>query len=90
MRDKKVNEEAEREPLYFSHKTQRITIRSYLLEKGDWVPKAWINTSAHREHQGQLIVDDVDHPLPTKDAADAVAKKLAIEWIDSQFPSVAD
>jgi hypothetical protein len=29
-------------------------------------------------------------PLSTKEAADAVAKKLAIEWIDLQFPSAAD
>lgn len=82
--------DAKREPVYIKHKTQRITIMSYLLGTGDWVPKAWVNSCAGSEHPGQPVVDDVDHPLPTQDAADAVAKKLAIEWIDSQFPSAGD
>jgi hypothetical protein len=81
---------AKREPLFIKHKTQRITIMSYLLATGDWVPKAWVNDAAESEHPGQPVVDDVDHPLPTQEAADAVAKKRAIEWIDSQFPSAAD
>ncbi len=89
MPNEDVNE-AKREPLYIKHKTQRITILSYLLATGDWVPKAWVNSCVGSEHPGQPVVDDVDHPLPTQDAADAVAKKLAIEWIDSQFPSAAD
>ncbi len=63
---------------------------SYLLAKGGWVPKAWVNSSPENREQGQPVVDDLDHPLPTKDAADTVAKKMAIEWIDSQFPSAAD
>ncbi len=89
MPNEDVNE-AKREPLYIKHKTQRITIMSYLLATGDWVPKAWVNSCVGNEHPGQPVVDDVDQPLPTQDAADAVAKKLAIEWIDSQFPSAAD
>ena len=89
MPNEDVNK-AKREPLYIKHKTQRITIMSYLLATGDWVPKAWVNSSVGSEHPGQPVVNDVDHPLPTQDAANAVAKKLAIEWIDSQFPSAAD
>ncbi|MBA3754442.1 MAG: hypothetical protein H0X01_09970 [Nitrospira sp.] len=54
------------------------------------MPKAWVNSSPEDKEQGQPVVDDLHHPLPTKDAADAVAKKLAIEWIDLQFPSAAD
>lgn len=82
--------EAKREPVYIKHKTQRITIMSYLLASGEWVPKAWVSASAQGDHPGQPVVDEVNHPLPTQDAADAVAKKLAIEWIESQFPAVAD
>ena len=75
---------------YFSHNTHRITVMSYLLVKGGWVPKAWLNSSPENLEQGRPIVDDVEHPLPTKDAADAAAKKLAIEWIDAQSVSAAD
>ncbi len=85
-----MEDEAKSDPLYISHKTQRITVMSYLLAKGGWVPKAWVNSSPENREQGQPVVDDLDHPLPTKDAADTVAKKMAIEWIDSQFPSAAD
>ena len=74
-------------PVYFSHKTHRVTVKSYLLAKGGWAPKAWLNSSPENHEQGHPIVDDLAHPLATKNAADAVAKKLAIEWIDSQFPS---
>jgi hypothetical protein len=77
-------------PLYLKHKTQRITIMSYLLATGEWVPKAWVNPVSESDHPGKRVVDAVDQPLPTREAADAVAKKLAIEWIDTQFPSATD
>ena len=44
--------------------------------------------SPEGEEPGQPIVDDVEHPLATREAADMVAKKKAIEWIDEvQYPS---
>ena len=89
MPNEDVNE-TKQEPLYFKHKTLEITVMSYLLVKGGWAPKAWVDSCVGGEHPGQPVVDDVDHPLPTKQAADAVAKKLAIEWIDAQFPSAGD
>lgn len=81
---------APQKPLYFKHKTQGITVLSYLVTTGGWAPKAWVNRDGGGEYSGQLVVDDGTHPLSTKDAADAVAKKMAIEWIDAQFPSAAD
>lgn len=35
--------------------------------------------------KAHLVKGDSGHPLPTKDAADAGAKKMVIEWIDLQF-----
>ena len=69
--------EAKREPLYIKHKTQRITIMSYLLASGDWVPKAWVSASTQGDHPGQPVVDDLDHPLPTQDAADARGQEIS-------------
>ena len=64
---------------------------SYLLAEGGWAPKAQINCCVGGDHLGQQqVVDAADHPLPTKEAADTVAKKLAIEWIDAQFPSATN
>lgn len=90
MRRKHLEYETKSGPLAFLHKTSRVTVTSYRLATGGWVPKAWVNSSPEDKEQGQPVVDDLHHPLPTKDAADAVAKKLAIEWIDLQFPSAAD
>ncbi len=83
--------EANQEPASFKHKTRNITLMSYLLAEGGWAPKAWISCCVGGDHPGQQqVVDATDHPLPTKEAADTVAKKLAIEWIDSQFPSATN
>ena len=43
MPNKDVNE-TKQEPLYFTHKTQGITAMSYLLAKGGWVYKEWVNS----------------------------------------------
>ena len=43
MPNKDVNE-TKQEPLYFKHKTQGITVMSYLLAKGGWVYKEWVNS----------------------------------------------
>ncbi len=82
--------EAHQEPPSFKHKTREISLMSYLLAEGSWAPKAWIKSSIDGEYAGEQVVDAADHPLPTKEAADTVAKKLAIEWIDSQFPSATN
>ena len=77
-----------REPLTVRHKACRITVLSYVLSDGRWVPKAWVMPSPEGEEPGQPIVDDIEHPLATREAADMVAKKKAIEWIDEvQYPS---
>ena len=54
------------------------------------MPKAIVNTPTDAARKGHLVKGDPARPLPTKDAADAVAKKMAIEWIDLQFPSAGD
>jgi hypothetical protein len=83
--------EANQEPPFFKHKTRKISLMSYLLAEGGWAPKAQINCCVGGDHLGQQqVVDAADHPLPTKEAADTVAKKLAIEWIDAQFPSATN
>ena len=72
------------------HKTCTINVISYLLAEGGWIPKAMVNQSTGTQEKGHPVTGDSNHPLPTKDAADAIAKKLAIEWIDSQFPSASN
>ncbi len=88
MRRERLEPESTREPLVVCHKTCRITILSYLLSDGRWVPKAWVSPSPETQERGQLVLDDVQHPLSTREAADRVAKKNAIVWIDeAQYPS---
>jgi hypothetical protein len=88
MRKNPLNPDSTREPVTVRHKTCRITILSYLLSDGRWVPKAWVSPSPESEEPGQPIVDDVEYPLATQEAADRVAKKKAIEWVDeTQYPS---
>ena len=78
---------SEGEPLAIRHKTCDITILSYQLTDGRWVPKALVTPSPENEERGQLVVDEVEHPLITRETADRVAKKKAIEWIDAaQYP----
>jgi hypothetical protein len=71
------------------HKTYTIRLMSYQRD-GEWVPLALVSRPGQREEEGHPVIEDVSLALRTRDAADAVAKKLAIEWIDSQFPSAAD
>lgn len=71
------------------HKTYTIRLMSYQ-RQGEWVPLALASSPGQREEEGHPISGEVSQALRTRDAADAVAKKLAIEWIDSQCPSVAD
>jgi hypothetical protein len=55
--------------------------------QGDWVPLALVSSPGQREEEGHPVTGDVSAALRSREAADAVAKKLALEWIDSQFPS---
>jgi hypothetical protein len=48
------------------------------------VPHALVVGSAEKEEEGHPVSGDLDHPFPTKEAADAVAKELAMEFIDSK------
>jgi len=57
---------------------------------GLWVPLATVYSSPDVAQNGHSVTGNPDDRLPTQEAADAVAKKMAIEWIDSQFPSAAD
>lgn len=87
--DEDVNE-ANQELVSFKHKTRKVSLMSYLLPEGGWAPKAWIESCVGGEYPGKQVVDAADHLFSTKEAADTVAKKLAIEWIDSQFPSATN
>lgn len=71
------------------HKIYRIRLMSYRRD-GQWVPHALVCSPGENEASGHPVTGDRQEPLPTKEAAEAVAKKLAIEWIDSQFTSAAD
>jgi hypothetical protein len=75
------------EPLTY-HKTHTIRVMSYRRD-GLWVPLATVYSSPDNEQNGHSVTGNPDDRLPTQEAADAVAKKLGIEWIDSQFPSAA-
>jgi hypothetical protein len=70
------------------HKTYTIVLTSYRSD-GLWVPT---DTVCDPEGEGSdiRVIQDLGDPSPTREGADAVAKKVAIEWIDSQFPSAAD
>ena len=71
------------------HKTYTIRVMSYHRD-GEWIPLALVSSPGQREEDGHPVREDVSCELRTREAADAVAKKLAIEWIDSQYPSAAD
>ena len=73
------------------HKTYTIRLMSYQ-RQGDWVSLALVSSSSpgQREEEGHPVSGEAIQALRTRDAADAVAKKLAIEWIVSQCPSAAD
>ena len=71
------------------HTTYTIHLISYRAD-GRWVPHALVCSPAENEEDSHPVIGNPDDPLPTREAVDAVAKKLAIEWIDSKFPSAAD
>ncbi len=70
------------------HKTYTVQLISYRRKIG-WIPRAIVKLP-ERDGKGYTIAENPKDLLPTHEAADAVAKKLAIEWIDAQFPSAAD
>ena len=67
------------------HKTYSIQLVSYRRKIG-WIPKATVK-QPEGDGKGHTIAGNPKDLLPTQEAANVVAKKLAIEWIDSQFPS---
>jgi hypothetical protein len=75
------------EPL-IRHKTFTIRLTSYRSD-GLWVPLATVEGPGGMEN-GNRVIRELGEPSPTREGADAIATKLAIEWIDSQFPSAAD
>jgi hypothetical protein len=82
-------QEASQDQSLILHKTHTIRLISYRSD-GQWMPQALVNSPTEREEGGHPLIGDPYHPLPTKEAADAVAKKLAMEWIDLQFASAVD
>jgi hypothetical protein len=74
-------------PLY--HKTYTIRLMSYQ-RNGEWVPLALAWAPGQREEHGRPITEENGQAFRTRDAADAVAKRLAIKWIDAQVPSATD
>jgi hypothetical protein len=72
------------------HKGYTISLISFKLAEGGWVPEAWVNSSTEEKEQGHPVRDDSIPPLPTRDGANDAAKKLAIQWIDSRVPSAVD
>lgn len=70
------------------YKTHLVRLLSYRLGKGAWVPTAWILPSIGARDHRHLVCEDSISPLPTRDEANALAKKLATEWIDSLYSSV--
>jgi hypothetical protein len=69
------------------YKTYIIRLLSYRRD-GQWVPLALVSVSSSNEGPSHPVSDETINSFPTKDAADALAKNLAIQWIDSQLPSV--
>ena len=69
------------------YKTYIIRLMSYRRD-AQWMPLALVSTSSPSEGHSHPVSNEAINPLPTKDEADVIAKKLAIQWIDSQLPSV--
>jgi hypothetical protein len=74
--------------LHIRPKTFTIQLSSYRSD-GLWVPTATV-CSASKDEKGKRVIQDLADPLPTREGANATAKKLATEWIESQFPSASD
>ncbi len=70
------------------HKTYSIQLVSYRRKIG-WIPKTTV-WPPEGDTKGHTIAGNPKNLLPTQEAADAVAKRLAFEWIDAQFPSAAN
>ena len=70
------------------HKNFMIELKSFRSD-GLWVPSATVS-GPEIEREGARVVRGLGDPSPTQEGANAKAKKLAIEWIDSQFPSAVD
>ena len=66
------------------HKTYTIRLMSYRRKIG-WIPKATVK-HPEGDGKGHTIAGNPKDLLPTQDAADAIAKTLAMEWIDAQLP----
>jgi hypothetical protein len=75
------------DPSLIRHKTYTIRLMSYR-RNGQWVPHALVCGPGENEASGHPVTGDRQESL-TREAADAVAQKLAIEWIDLQFPSMS-
>ena len=71
------------------YKTYTIHLVSYRRRDGQWVPLALVSSPTASDEQSYPVADE-ESLWQTKAGANAVAKKLAIEWIDSQFPTAAD
>ncbi len=71
------------------HKAYTIHLISYQSAQAQWVPEAWVHLSTEERTQGRPIRNESTAGLLTRDAANAVAKQLAIAWVDSQIPSGA-
>jgi hypothetical protein len=71
------------------HKSHNVRLTSYGRD-GQWVPLAVVFSATVKEEDGYPVTGEPGKLFPTKDAADSAAKRLAIEWIDAQFPSAAD
>ena len=71
------------------YKTYIIRLMSYRRD-GQWVPLALVSPHTDRGGHSHPVSDETLTPLPTKEGADAAARALATQWIDSQLPSVAE
>jgi hypothetical protein len=65
------------------HKTYTIRLTSYRSD-GLWVPNATVVGPESQGH-GNRVIQDLGHPSSTREGANATAKKLAMEWIDSLY-----
>jgi hypothetical protein len=74
------------DPPTIVHKTCTIELMSYRRKIG-WVPKALVKCSSEGAGKNHALRGNPKDLLATQEAADTVAAKLAIEWIDSNFPS---
>ena len=75
-----------------AHQVQSLYHPLGVLPETRWavgVPLALVSSPTASDEQSYPVADE-ESLWQTKAGANAVAKKLAIEWIDSQFPTAAD